>query len=221
MRTLVITVVLLALLAVGGDRLAARLAAGQAEKELVSRGVADPHVEIHGFPFLTQALRKKFDHVTVTASSVRRGELSASDVHADLRDVRVTSSSSGTAAEVTGDGVVPWSEIATVADLPVTLSAGPDGTARMTSSVQVLGQTLSVTADASVAVVDDEIRIRPTRVSLASGGLLDAALTRTVERELELAYPIRGLPSGVKVTSLSAEAEGVRAHVTATDVGVS
>lgn len=221
MKAVLVALVLLVLLAVGGDRLAARLAAGQAESQLASRGVSDPHVDIHGFPFLTQALRKDFGHVTVTASAVRRGELTAHDVHADLRDVRVLSTSSGTAGRVTGDGVVPWSEIATVADLPVQLSAGPGGTARVTGSVQVLGQTLSVTADAELAVVDDEIRIRPTRVSLASGGLLDAALTRTIEQQLELAYPIRGLPSGVQVTSLTAEPDGVRAHVTATDVGVS
>lgn len=221
MKTLVVTVVVVALLALGGDRLAARLAAGQAEKELVSRGVSDPHVVVHGFPFLTQALGKRFDHVTVTATSVRRGELSARDVHADLRDVRVTSSSSGTAGQVTGDGVVPWAEIATAADLPVTLGAGPGGTVRITGSVDVLGQTLSATADAALSVTGDEIRIRPTRVSLASGGLLDAALTRTLERRFELAYPIRGLPSGVTVTSLTAEPAGVRAHITARDVGVS
>ena len=221
MKTLAVTLVVLTLLAVGGDRLAARFADGQAESQLVSRGVVQPHVTIHGFPFLTQALRKRFDHVTVTAASVRRGDLSARDVHADLRDVRVLSTSSGTAGQVTGDGVVPWSEIATVADLPVTLSAGPDGTARVTGSVTVLGQTLSVAADATVTVVDDEIRIRPTRVSLASGGLLDTALTQTIERRLELAYPIRGLPAGVQVTSLTPETDGVRAHVTATDIGVS
>lgn len=220
MKTILVALVVLAVLAVGGDRLAARIASSQAESQLVSRGVSDPHVVVHGFPFLTQALQKQFGHVTVTASAVRRGSLVARDVHVDLRDVRLTSSSSGTAGTVTGDGVVPWSEIATVADLPVTLSAGPGGTVRVTGSVQALGQTLSVVADAALSISGDEIRVRPTSVSLAAGGALDAALVPTVERTLELAYPVRSLPSGARITSLTAERDGVRIHLTASDIAV-
>jgi hypothetical protein len=219
-KTLVTAVVVLLLLVVGGDRLAARLAAGQAEKELVSRGVSDPHVVVHGFPFLTQALDKHFDHVTVTASAVSRGGLSAQDVHADIRDIQVTSSSTGTAGAVVGDGLVPWTEIAAAADLPVTLGPGPGGTVRVTGSVQILGQTLAVTADAALSVEGSEIRVRPTRVALQTGGVLDATLARPVEQALELTYPLQGLPSGVQITSLTPEHDGVRVAATAADIGV-
>ena len=54
MRKLVVVLIVLAALGVGGDRLAARLVADEAERRLVAEGFSGPTVQMHGFPFLTQ-----------------------------------------------------------------------------------------------------------------------------------------------------------------------
>jgi hypothetical protein len=220
MRKLVVALLLLVLLVVGGDRLAARLAAGQAESQLVSRGFTDPHVVVHGFPFLTQAVAKRFDHITVTATSLSRSGLVAQDVHADLRDVRVDTQSSGTAAVATGTGIVTWKEIATAADLPLKLGPGPNGEVRVTGRVEILGQSLDIVAEAILSATGKEIRLRPTHLALRSGGVLDASLSRQLQSLLDLAYPVQGLPAGVSLTALTPEQAGIRVAVSAKNVAV-
>lgn len=220
MRKLIVTLLLLGLLVVGGDRLAARLAAGQAESQLVSRGFANAHVVVHGFPFLTQALNKRFEHITVTATALSRSGLVAKDVRGDLRDVRVDSESSGTAAVATGTGIVSWKEIATAADLPLQLSPGPNGQVRMTGRVEVLGQTLEVVAEAIPSATGKEIRLRPTRVALTSDAVLDAALSSQLQRLLTFTYLVQGLPASVSLTAVTAEPVGIRVAVSARNVAV-
>ena len=70
MRTLLVTLVVLLLLAVGADRVAEKVATDRAESRLAAEGLRDPQVEAGGFPFLLQLLDRRFDDVHVTAAAL-------------------------------------------------------------------------------------------------------------------------------------------------------
>jgi hypothetical protein len=65
-RTLLVTLVVLLLLAVGADRVAEKVATDRAETRLAAEGLQDPHVEARGFPVLLQLLDRRFDDVHAT-----------------------------------------------------------------------------------------------------------------------------------------------------------
>ncbi|WP_134718097.1 LmeA family phospholipid-binding protein [Saccharomonospora xinjiangensis] len=87
-RIVIVLVVLLGLL-VGADFAAATFAehtVSQKAREQL-RLDQDPAVEIHGFPFATQALSGEYGHIGISANGVRVQELQDITVRADLHDV--------------------------------------------------------------------------------------------------------------------------------------
>ena len=95
MKKLLVFVVILGLLAVVGDRVAAKLATDEAQRRLVSAGLTSPQVDVRGFPFLTQLLARRFNDVRVTTTAVRIGTGRADQVSGTARDVTVPSSGPG------------------------------------------------------------------------------------------------------------------------------
>ena len=65
MRALLITLLLLVVLVVAADRMAARLAEGELERRASAEAGTAVSADIRGFPFLTQALDRELDRVGI------------------------------------------------------------------------------------------------------------------------------------------------------------
>lgn len=88
MKFLVVLVVLIGV-AVGADFAFAAVAEHQVSQKAREKFQLqdDPAVQIHGFPFTTQAVSGEYDHITVSAAGVRVGDLRELELIADLREV--------------------------------------------------------------------------------------------------------------------------------------
>jgi hypothetical protein len=185
-----------------------------------------PRVHIHGFPFLTQALARRYDDVTVsmvaltvagTGRSVRVDQLNARFAElrtsADFRSARADSAS--------GSALLRYSDLSAALGTEITFGGrGPDGRGRLKASrtVSALGQSVSGTATVQVVVAG------PTSLSFTSpqvgvGGasvpqpVVDA-LTSTFATPVNLA----GLPAGMHLDSVQVTAAGVTVVVSGRNV---
>ncbi|MEV6317567.1 DUF2993 domain-containing protein [Streptomyces sp. NPDC051776] len=93
MKAVVAVLVAAAFLTVA-DRWAALYAEKKAEEKLKNslHLAADPEVDIHGFPFLTQLAGKRLDRVDVAIPDVAADRVSLAKVEASARNVRLTGS---------------------------------------------------------------------------------------------------------------------------------
>src|SRR5437879_1898834 len=128
---LLIALAVLAGLLVAGDVAARKYAEHEAAARLRSSQQIDgeAQVHIHGFPFLTQALRRKLDDVEVTGADVGRGQLRLTHLHATLRGVRPSSNaSSATVESVDGTALVSYQDLNNAVNRSdVTVSDGGQG----------------------------------------------------------------------------------------------
>ena len=93
MKKLLITLVVVVGLLVGADFGARAIAESMGAKTLAEQSdVSNPDIDIHGFPFLTQAIKGTYEHVTLSADDVMLGTVTtqatvdAYDVHYPLSD---------------------------------------------------------------------------------------------------------------------------------------
>jgi hypothetical protein len=201
-----IIVLVLAGLAVIGDRVAAAYAERRIASEVQKQGFdARPDVTIYGFPFLTQVLDRHFPHARMTARNVPvGGPLTISRIDGDARDVRVDSGfRAGTIGSVDGTATVAFGDLTKAAgqpDLKLT-SAGPN-----TVKADVdLGIT-TATATAQVTKVGDQIKVHA--VSVEGFSLSDVA------DDLDFTVPVSGLPMGLRFKSLTVSSKGVILRIT-------
>jgi hypothetical protein len=118
---------------------------------------------------------------------------------------------------LTGDAVVPWSEIAARTKLPAGSLAASGSHVRILRTTRVLGRTVKVTALATVSVTrGNRVTARVTSLTIPGLRLPPATLT-AVERQLVVVYPVRGLPAGVTLRQCEVVPTGVRVHVTGSD----
>src|SRR3569833_498606 len=152
-----IVVLVLAGLAVVGDRVAAAYAENRIASEIQKEGFgARPDVTIHGFPFLTQVLDRHFPHAHMTARNIREGPVTISRIAGDVRDVRVDSGvRKGTIGSVDGTGPISFGNLAKAAGQPglKLTAAGPN-----TVKALVYMEAATAEATAQVTKVGNEIR---------------------------------------------------------------
>ena len=111
MRKLLVFLVILALAGVAGDRVAHRLATDSAESRLASKGLTGTQVEFGGFPFLDQALGRRFDEVRLDATSLTTAQGNASNVRIVARDVAGPSAGRVRIGRLSGRGTVSYAEV--------------------------------------------------------------------------------------------------------------
>jgi hypothetical protein len=213
-KVLVLIIVLLVIagLLFGLDRAAAAYTASRIATTLQNEGFpVRPDVSVEGFPFLTQLISRHLDGVVVTATRFPVGPLTASiDVHA--QNITLDSGyQSGTIAQVTGTGLIPF---ASVAGLPA-LAAVPglqisgDG-----PHMVKLSANLQVLAASAVARVKQTARNEISlRIVSASG--VPAALLAPIR---DLVVQIPALPLGLTVRSVRVSPRGVVIGVTGSNV---
>jgi len=185
---------------------------------------AEPNVDIHGFPFLLQAATRRLDRVDVHASSVRVARVDLAEAELRLHDVRVESTSSAVAETVDADALIPYPELAELAEragtgeVTVGYGGAPD-TLAVSSTVSLLGQDFDVVAYTQVRVDDSTLTLRTTRVEI-DGQPAPEQLVQAIGNQFDLTFRIPELFDLVRLTGVEIRAEGVAVGLTGSDIAL-
>jgi hypothetical protein len=179
-------------------------------------------VEIAGFPFLTQAVAGRYDDVRISLTADELGQPEGTRADIALHGVHVPLSSvlSGSVSQVPVDRI---DGTATLSYALLSAQLGGDATVqreggglRITRTVELLGQTLPLTAVGTVALDGNDLVVD---VSNASGAGVDipGVLVSRVSDLLDLRYPVPALPFGLQVTGVQPADDGVDVRIAAQD----
>jgi hypothetical protein len=205
----VLTLVILALVADRGGKFALeRIAAGEMQKSMDTKG--RPDVSLGGFPFLPDLIRQRFSTVTVSMREADVGRARVARVDAVLHGV--TRRSGGVQAEsIKGTGLLTYAAMTQAAreqtSLPARVEYGGDGLVKVTAGVVVFGQDLSASASGRPRIEGNLLIVKPEKAS--STGLSDEAATAAANKLPEIRIPLRDVPKGLDISLDPGEA-GVR-----------
>ena len=211
MKKVLVTLLVLAALVVGldrgGDFVAERLTAGALQE---SQGLAErPDVDINGIPFLDQLAASRYDQVEVRADDVPLddgGDLVVSRLELTLDDVTTTRDfSTIEVARARADGVIGFDSLGQA--LGVDLAYGGDGSVKISTSFEVLGQEISPGVTVEPEVVDGALGFgKPVLNGVAD---LGGAVTDALGDTFGLTVPMDGLPFDVDLDDVSVERDGL------------
>ena len=220
-RTVITAQVLALVLVLAGVLWGADVLARAGARSLVADAVQErtgvvepPEVQIHGALFLPQVVRGVYDRVDVRVSGVESGPLRLQEVDAELRDVhlplhdvlvrdvrRIVVESTVQRASLTYEDLDRYLE---VTGRPLTVAPGQGGEVTLTGALEVLGQDVRASVDASLAARDGELEISPTQLRTGSDGL-DRASQLLLQQRLTFVVPLQSLPFGVEVTGVDVD----------------
>ncbi|WP_328299542.1 DUF2993 domain-containing protein [Streptomyces sp. NBC_00435] len=233
LRVVVIIGVVLGGVFVGLDRWAVgyaenRLADRIQSRQGLSGGV---EVDIHGFPFLTQALSHDLDRVDMKVAGL---DVATTDGHrTHLSQLRVAfhgvkvngDYSGGTAQSAEGSTLVTYADLTAAAQPGVTVAyGGAPGKLKVTASVEFLGRTLSRSVVSTISLVDAKdaagakiVRVRADEVPGEGLPGIEAVVRKKTDFDRRLDG---GLPSGVQLTALTSDEAGVHLALGGTDLAL-
>jgi hypothetical protein len=224
LRALIVVLVLLLGLGVLADRVAHGMAEDRVAAELVEKGglQGSPEVEIAGFPFLTQALGGRYDDVRISATAEELGQPAGTRADIALHGVEVPLSSvlSGSVGEVPveridGTATLSYDLLAAQLGGDTTLRREGDGL-RITRTVELLGQTIPLTATGTVTLDGNDLVVDVANATGAGVDIPDLLVDRVADL-LDLRYAVPALPFGLTLTSVTPADGGVDVTVEATD----
>ncbi|HEV2885667.1 MAG TPA: DUF2993 domain-containing protein [Jatrophihabitans sp.] len=222
---LLVLVLVLAVLLVVVDRVALAVGERQIAQRVQSSQSLDrrPSVEIEGFPFLTQVLANHYPTVRLKAQNLTVGssgrQVRLADLDAQLHDVRtIDNFSAATAETANGTALLSYQELSRA--LGVTLGYTGGGRVQASTSVEVLGQTVTGTASAQVGVTGgDELTFSGIRVGVPQAGIsVPEQVTDQLSSIFASKLSLRGLPFHLQIQQLVAAEDGV--HISATARGL-
>jgi len=217
LRNAIIVVIVLLVVLIGIDRLAAFYVQGRIASQIQDQGFpSKPDVSIKGFPFLTQVISRHFQDIQISSKPVKEGPVVVQGINADLSDVRLNSGfSGGTVGHLSGAGVITFGSLSNA----LGSLAGGD----LSSLVGAAGLTLKpagsdeVKASINLLVVSGSATWRVTRVSgteikvhLVSSNGLPSQLVSSVRN---IAVPVPSLPLGMTIQSVTVTSAGIRIRV--------
>jgi len=212
MRKLLIALVVLVILGVAADFVAARVFESHATTVLEQRydlGTR-PVVQVRDFPFLPHLITGNFSTVDLAAKNVHANGVSAENLELHLHGVhiprKVMLGGSGDVGVERADGEVTLSEAEVnrlaASDLRGgTLSLLPDGV-RLRVRVTVLGQQVDALITGQLGVSAGRLTFTPKDVEAA--GLPSASLG-TVASLFTFEVPMQQLPAGLKLERVTTE----------------
>lgn len=226
-KKLAITLGIVIVLLVAADFGGAAIAASQVSKQVRSQLhlAEDPSVQIHGFPFLYQAVSGDYRDVEINANSVPLGELHDVGVGAHLRHARIPLSDvvAGNTDRLTVDDVAGSMKLksADVGQLigidnldikPAPAEASGQGSqapVTLDGSLNIAGKDLRVSVTAVLALQDSKLRIKPRDIKLADSSLSDIPLGKVFEKSILQQFSTTvdpgTLPFKIKPTGVHAE----------------
>ncbi|QNP74359.1 DUF2993 domain-containing protein [Streptomyces roseirectus] len=221
-RRMIITAASLVALLVGGvsvDRIAAAHAESRtAEAFQDGMGTADrPSVHVRGFPVLNQLAAGSLDHVDLTAH-----DIPADGTTRPLPVTRLTVGmdglkTSGSADEAHADGVtatafLSYADVSSALGVRVSPGDGP-GRVDATASLPFVGD---VTVSAAVSAADGN-RLAFTDVR-AEQGEPPPPLRSLLDKALDEPIPLRNVPEGLRLRSVTTTEDGIDARFTGRSV---
>jgi hypothetical protein len=223
-RALLVVVLLLLGLAVAADRFAVGVAEDKVADQLAEQGGVHgtPTVHIAGFPFLTQAVAGRYEDVRISLTAEELGQPAGTRAHVALHGVHVPLSSvlSGSVDRVPvdridGTATLPYALLS--AKLGGDASLRAEGTGlRVTRTVELLGQTVPLTAVGTVTLDGNQLVIDVSKAAGAGVDLPGFLVSRASDL-LDLRYDLPALPFGLRVTGLAPADDGVHLTLGATD----
>ena len=228
MRALLVVLLLLGGLVLAADRIAEGVAEDRVAQLVAERGglAGEPAVEIGGFPFLTQAVRGRYDDVRISLTGADMGQPEGTSADVSLRGVEVALSDvlSGSVQQVPvervdGTATLSYALLAAQLGPGTTVTRDGDGL-RVQRTVEVAGVSVPLTATGTVSVDDGAVLVDVDDASGAGVDVPDVLVDR-VSDALDLRYVIPPLPFGLQVTGVAPADDGVRVAVGATDTVLS
>ena len=218
-----VLVLLLGLLVLA-DRFAVGLAEDRVATQVAERGALQgtPEVDITGFPFLTQAVAGRYDDVRIALTAAELGQPEGTRADLVLRGVEVPLSAalSGSVEEVPVeriDGTATLSYALLSAQLGADTRLTREGNGlRITRTVDVLGQTLPLTAAGAVTLEGSDIVVDVAEAAGAGVDVPDWLLTEAADL-LDLRYAVPPLPFGLQLADVTPTDDGVDLTLEATD----
>ncbi len=215
MRKFVITLIVLAVLLVAADfglrAYAESRTATAVQTELGTAAV--PDVSIEGFPFMLHAVQGEYPQVIITAANIDnsllpgiRAQLDLSQVTLPLQDALSGNTSQLAAQSTMLQVLIPLSSLSAALNQPnLSLSAAPDGSLAVSTSVTVAGQQIPLTGTASITVANDTLTLSVG--SLAAAGIdltpIISAAANALAGGLSTSFPLTGLPFSVTAANVS------------------
>lgn len=223
MIVLTLVVLVIAGLLYGGDRLARSVVEDRVAAQLQTDLATDepPTVDINGFPFLVQALSGSIDAAHVSADGLGasdQGTLAVEHLELQLTGLRSDDwYRTTTAAEAEGTARMSYPTFQTLVGVPVSYVG--DGRIEITVDAQFLTTNVKarVTGRPQVNAPDQTVTLADPKVLVGDVEIPDFtanALLATVVKP----FPVTGIPFGLKLSAITAGADGVDAVVTGTDV---
>ncbi len=199
------------------DRSAASYAERAVEAE-VRREAGDPdavQVRLRGWPFLTQALRGRYDRVEVRLAGLDTGGVRLAEVDAVLLGARVplADALSREVREVPVDRLetrvrVPYDALSQSSG-GRRLTVAPAGDdVRVSGEVEVFGQRLAASAVSRVELQGDAVVVTARSLEIGDS-TADGLLTDALRDRFDLRLPLPALPYGLVVQDLDVEPDGV------------
>jgi hypothetical protein len=227
-KKLALAVVVLVALLLVADRAGALYTSRSLADEMRAAMMLDspPEVDITGFPFLTQAVRGRYERVEVRATDVPAGEVVLSRLDATLHgaevplsDVLSQSLDDVPVEQVMARALVPYAELSQ-SYRGQELTVEPDsGRLLLIGDLQVSDQTVSAEALASVAVVEGDLVVTPEEVGLREEGDKQE-LSEAVRDQLEVRLPVT-VPYNLTLTAVEVRPDALRLRAEGTDVVLS
>jgi len=213
-------VALAAVTVAAADRYVAREAERRASEYLSAPLGRDARVRVHGSPFLTQAIRGRYDRVEVTAAGMQLGVLVGTsmrahlvNVHLPLRDLVGRRANELSVERLHGDLVIPYRELVRVSRIPgLRFAYSDDDRLIATARVPVPGisQLARLSGEAVASIGDGgTVWVRVRNVSVAGITLPGLVLSQLVPA-LAFPVPLPPLPYGLRIEGLTPTADGLQ-----------
>lgn len=219
-RNVLITVlVLIVVLLVAADRIGVAYAQNAIATKIQQQAKlsAKPSVTIEGFPFLTQVAARDLRQVTISATDVREGNVTISQINATATGVHVNSSfNQVTVDQINGSALITFASIASALPAPL-------NTASITADPSAGPNGVNVSLGGGLATLTGQVTLTsPTRVNLhiANIGGLAGLLGGTVIQH-DYPFNIPTLPVGLKVEKISVNSQGIVLSAAAHDTSLS
>ncbi len=204
-----IVVVVLAILLVVADRVAAGIAENEVASQIKSAGFpVKPKVTIDGFPFLTQLAARDFHQMDIAASNVTEGPLDIASVNATMHGVHINSGFNGaTVDQINGTALITFAGLSRAGGIGdgITLSDGGNGDVKASIDLGFV----SGTALAQVTKTGPhQIGVRV----VSAGGLPLSVLGPLQDFSVNLP----NLPAGMTIQSVSVTGQGLLVAIAGT-----
>jgi LmeA-like phospholipid-binding len=229
--TAIVLVALVGLL-VAADRITAALAESAVAKRIDQQppfvdSNSKAHVSINGFPFLTQAIAGRYDDIQVTGSGLTIDKVNGVNLNAHMHGVHVPLSNainrdvkSLPIDHVSATATVPFAEAARLTGIEGLQLSDNHGALHVSLGVRVptMGD-VTASADADVHLSGNRLAYQVGQIEV-NGAPVPAALSSTIQQQMNGALTLPQLPYHLQVTAVRATPSGIQATARADHIVV-